>query len=442
MNKIILHIDFDSFFASVEQQYRPEMQGKPLGVTAQNGRNAVIAASKEAKKLGVTGGMSRFDALKLCPTMQFVSADFPKYWEISKKFIAICKDYSPFIEVFSIDELFLDVTMTAHLFGGVFPLVKHLKDRIRKEIGEHITVSVGISYNKLLAKLGSGLKKPDGVVSIKPSQVPYIYSMAKLQDICGIGPRIEKRLNQMGIYTLTQLSQTPLTSLLAEFGQVEGTFLFHVGKGIDMRDVISFTITQEAKSISRNYCLPKNEYNSRIVLQNVYELCEELGIKLRRLGKRARHVGFALRGRNSIARQRTFSHYMDNGKDLFTMLLFLVQQTTYVSLTMANQDGWPYGKEDTASVEFVWQHFFSDLGYVRQISVWVSYLANKEQTSQHMFYDNMKYENVVRVIDVLNEKYGDHTIRNGFLMYADKLTTVPNGFMADRYERVKLAQEG
>jgi DNA polymerase IV len=442
MRSIILHIDFDSFFASVEQQYHPEYRGKPLGVTARNGRNCIIAASREAKRLGIGTGSRRHDALKLCPTMSFVQADFNKYWEISQKFLAICKDFSPFVEVFSIDELFMDVTMTAHLFGGVHALIQKVKDRIRDEIGEYITVSVGISYNKLLAKLGSGLKKPDGIVEIKPSQVPYIYRIATLQDICGIGRRIEKRLNQMGIYTLTQLSATPLHSLIAEFGDVEGHFLYNAGRGKDTSVVKPFSVIDEAKSISRNYCLPQNEYNDRIVLQNLYELCEELGIKLRRLNKKARHVGFVLRGQGNVMIQRTFHHYSDDGKDIFDLLMLLIQQTSYVpdEANMTHELSWPAMETNIPLGNSAWKHLFSELGYVRQISVWVSYLLDKDQITQHMFFDNPKREQVVHMVDIINEKYGDHTIRNGFLLYADKLTTVPNGYMADRYERMKLAQ--
>lgn len=419
MRQSILHIDFDSFFASVEQQYHPELRGKPLGVTARNGRNCIIAASREAKKLGIGTGSRRHDALRICPTMAFIPADFTKYWEISQLFLKICKDFSPFIEVFSIDELFMDITMTAHLFGGPHALIQQLKIRIGKEIGEYITVSVGLSHNKLLAKLGSGLKKPDGLVEITRAQVPYVYKIAKLQDICGIGFRIERRLNQMGIFTLTQLSRTPLSALVAEFGNVEGNFLYNAGRGVDTARVKPFTVIDEAKSVSRNYCLPHNEYDNRIVMQNVYELCEELGIKLRRLKKKARHAGLSLRGLENFAVHRTVDYYFNSGKELFNLLQYLIHKNA------------PYTDNLTA-----------ELGYVRQMSVWVSYLQDTNKLTMNMFHDNEHYERVIKIVDVLNEKYGDHTIRNGFLLYADKLTTVPNGFMADRYERVKLASSG
>ena len=163
MEKIILHIDFDSFFASVEQQHNPLFRNKPLGVTATNGRSCIIASSREAKKLGIGTATRVYDAKRICPDIALTGADFRKYWVESQKFINICKDFSPFVEVFSIDELFMDITKTAHLFGGTDALIQKLKHRIAREIGEYITVSIGISYNKLLAKLGSGFQKLNGV---------------------------------------------------------------------------------------------------------------------------------------------------------------------------------------------------------------------------------------------------------------------------------------
>lgn len=410
MQRLILHIDFDSFFASVEQQYHPEFRNRPLGVTATNGRNCIIASSREAKRLGIGTGSRVHDARKICPTIALAPANFVKYWEISKKFIAICKDYSPYVEVFSIDELFMDITLTAHLFGGVYPMIAEIKKRIASEIGEFITVSIGISHNRLLAKLASGLKKPNGVVEIKKDQVEQVYKVAKLTDVCGIGERIRVRLNAMGIYNLLQLRRAPLTALIAEFGNVEGHALKNIGLGIDVTLITPFTQAPEVKSVGRNFCLPYNQYDKRIVLQEVYELCEEVGIKLRRLHKKARTVGVSLRGTYMIHGRKTFSTYLMTGRDLFYACLNSIHNTL---------------PED---------------GYTRQIGVWAASLNDEDKVPSSLFTKDRSWDRLIRVIDTLNDKFGDHTIRNGFLLYADKLTTVPNGYLADKYERVKLAQ--
>lgn len=418
MTKTIFHIDFDSFFASCEQQFNPALRGKPIGVTATNGRTCIIAASREAKKLGISSPSRLWEAQQLVPDLIPVPAHFDEYWEISKKFISIVKNYSPFVEVFSLDEVFMDVTKTAHFYGGIPNLITEIKLRLKEEIGEYITASIGVSHNKLLAKLASGMKKPNGVQYITPATLLEAYDMCKLTDICGIGSRIEARLNLIGVTTLLELRQTPVDLLKREFGVVEGEFLYQVGQGIDQRPIIPYYDPITVKSVGRNYCLPRNEYDSTVVLQNIYELCEEIGIKLRRLEKSARTVGIYLRGSQDIFVRKTYHQYINTGKDLFSFLLYLLNGT---------KPAIPYTL-----------NYMSTKDYVRQISVWVGSLEDEKNTPLSLFEDNRKQEKLAETIDAINEKFGNHTIRNGFLLYADKLTTKPNGFMADKYERVQI----
>ena len=423
-DRIILHIDFDSFFASVEQQFRPEFRNKPLGVTAANGRTCIIASSREAKKLGIKTGARTYEAIKICPKLKLVKADFVKYLEVSKKFLNICKDYSPFVELFSIDELFIDITKTLHLFEGTYGIISAIKNRIRREIGEYITVSIGISYNKLLAKLASGLKKPDGVFEIDRNNVDKVYEKAELTDVCGIGDRIKIRLNKIGIYSLLELRSASTHILQKEFGNVYSNILKNIGMAKDDNPVVPYTNPVGVKSVGRNYCLPKNEYHKRVVLQNLFELCEEVGIKLRRLGKKARTVGVSLRGNMSLGGRQTYSMYMDTGREIFRACVDILRDAPLFTLTPA--------------LSPLWERVRVRENFVRQISVWVSNLENKENIQPSLF-DSGKQNSLQKTIDEINERFGDHTIRNAFLLYADKLTTVPNGYMADKYERTKLA---
>ena len=417
MDRKILHIDFDSFFASVEQQYHPEFRGKPLGVTATNGRTCIIASSREAKRLGIKTGDRTWEVLPKCPNLILVPADFNKYYEVSKKFLNIAKDFSPIVELFSIDEVFIDITAIEHLFGDIQNMIQKIKERIRVEIGEYITVSVGISHNKLLAKLASGIAKRlpagrQGVFEINSQNFEEVYKNAKLTDVCGIGERIQSRLNKLGIYNLFALRKTPIELLKSEFGNIEANFLKDLSMGIDQSPVVPYTIAPETKSIGRNYCLPKNEYSKRIVLQNVFELCEEIGIRLRGLEKSGRTVSLFLGGYEDIGRRKTVSDYIDKGNDIFSVCeLILNEYPTF---------------------------FKSNKYYIRQISISVSNLMDNENLTLSLF-NKPKISKVTDTIDKINEKFGDHTIRNGFLLYSDKLTTVPNGYMADNYERVKLA---
>ena len=262
----VLHIDFDSFFASVEQQDNPVLRNKPLGVTATNGRTCIIASSREAKKLGIKTGSRTYEAFQICPDLKLVSANFVKYFDVSKKFLKICQNFSPDVELFSVDEVFMDVTLTNHLFDGTYKMINRMKKEIQEKIGEYITVSIGISHNKLLAKLASGINKPDGIFEITKNNLEAVYSRSELTDVCGIGNRIKLRLNKIGIYTLIQLRNAPINILKQEFGDFEGHFLKNIGLGIDSDSLSSFTSSPDVKSVGRNYCLPKNEYNKTVIL--------------------------------------------------------------------------------------------------------------------------------------------------------------------------------
>src|SRR3989344_638537 len=134
MLSVILHIDFDSFFASCEQQFDSNLRGRPIGVTAANGRTCIIAASREAKKFGVKNVTRVWEAKKICPEIITIPAHFEKYWEITQKFLNICKDYSPYVELFSLDEVFIDITATENLFGGRYEIIERIKQRIKEEI--------------------------------------------------------------------------------------------------------------------------------------------------------------------------------------------------------------------------------------------------------------------------------------------------------------------
>lgn len=406
VQKIILHIDFDSFFASCEQQDHPEFRNKPLGVTAHNGRTCIVAASREAKKIGIKSPSRTYEAIKICPNLKLTSAHFVRYLEISKEFLKICQRYSPFVELFSIDEVFMDITLTGHLFGGPDEMAKKIKSEIKEKIGEFVTVSVGISYNKLLAKLASGINKPNGVFEITKNNLNEVYEKSELTDICGIGERIKKRLNKIGIYNLLQLRSASLPLLISEFGPAEAGFLHRVGLGEDNSRLNFFTRAPIAKSVGRNYCLPKNEYDKTVVLQNIYELCEEVCLKLRRLKKKARSIGFYVAGDASQHGRKTYTKYFDTGKEMFDLLnkLFNLDQ----------------------------------FKYVRRVGISVFNLEDINNVPLSLF-DISKKDKIKTVIDKINDKFGDHTIRNGFLLYSDKLTTVPNGFMADKYERTRLA---
>ena len=212
MTRVILHADLNSFFARAEQQTNPILRGKPVGVVKAKGRTCIIAASVEAKKYGVTTGCRVNDAKKLCPQIILVPADFDKYSDISHRFIKICADYSPSCEVFSLDECFIDVTQTEKFWGHVFNIAFEIKNRIREEIGDYITCSIGVSHNKLLAKLASGK------VEIKAEKIDLIITKAELNTLAGDKKKMKKYANQVDFF----FGEAPLMPFI---GKTLGTIL-------------------------------------------------------------------------------------------------------------------------------------------------------------------------------------------------------------------------
>lgn len=394
--RIIVHVDFDSFFASCEQQNNFKLRNKPIAVTSANGATAIIAASIEAKKMGVKSRDRSYRALEDCPSLIIVKANFWLYANISKKLLVIAKEFSPYIQVFSIDELFMDITETEKLFGGVSNLIKMFKLKIKKEIGEYITASFGISYNKLLAKLASGLNKPDGICEITSENLMDIYKKCELSDICGIGVKIKERLNKIGVYRLVDLKKISLLNLINEFGEAKGNFLYNCGLGLGDEYISILDKKTDVKSIGRQYCLSENTYDLKIVKENIFELCEEITLKLRNINKQARTIGFSLAGNEYYHSTRNMGNYFSDPNILFKVCDYYLKK---------------------------WRP-----NMVRKISVWVSNLTDDNFVPLSFFeYDN-KIRLVQKTVDRINERFGDYTIRRASLMNALKLKTVPNGF--------------
>ncbi len=266
MQRTIIHVDLNSFFATAEQQANPALRGKPVGIIKAKGRACIIAASVEAKRCGVGTGSNVYDAKKLCPEIILVPADFDKYADISFRFIDICKSYSPTCEVFSLDECFIDVTETekfwpdlpsraslvqmamfdlgtfqrGSLGRGVANIVFELKKRLRAEIGDYMTCSVGISENRLLAKLASDQIKPDGLFWITDENKLKILDKSKLMDVCGLGFGLHHHLLKLGIDNFVKLRSCPLPFLQKHFGPFWSIHLYNICRGLDNTPVTPY----------------------------------------------------------------------------------------------------------------------------------------------------------------------------------------------------------
>ena len=285
MLKIILCVDMDAFFASVEQQTNPDLKGKPIAVTGAGARTIITTASYEARAYGVKTGMTLHDAKKLCPHIIFVVGDNKKYAYICGRLEEICLRFSPDIEIYSIDEVFLDITGSYHLYGNPEELARTIKKTVKNELS--INCTIGIGPNILIAKLASDLAKPDGLRWIGEDNLASVLETLPVKKLWGIGSHTEEKLRDMGVRTCGELARTPLSLLTNKFG-VLGERLQEMGKGTLHRPLE--LVTPEPKSIGHSTTFPKDLWKREEIDPQLLLLSEKVGRRARRYGYKGRKV--------------------------------------------------------------------------------------------------------------------------------------------------------
>lgn len=251
MKKIIMHIDMDAFFASIEQNRKPWLRGKPVGVTGNpDGRSVIATASYEARVFGVKSGMPLGTAKRLCPEIILVQSDFDEYIRISKELINLLSFFSPAVEEFSVDEAFLDLTYVVKDFDEAYKLGSIIKKSVREKF--NLACTIGISFNKLLAKVAVKLSKPDGLKMIRYDEVQSILEPLPVGKITGIGRKTELTLKEkFNVETIGQLQKISLNELIAVF-HTYGKFLYNTSLGIDTSLVITAVDREDARSIGNS----------------------------------------------------------------------------------------------------------------------------------------------------------------------------------------------
>ena len=278
MNRVILHIDMDAFYASVEQMDHPALKGKPVIVGGSSNRGVVCAASYEARKFGVRSAMPIFQARKKCPSGIYLPVRMARYQEVSGEVMDILAEFSPLVEQVSVDEAYMDISGIDRAMGS--PTKTGL--RIKRSIWEatSLTCSIGIAPNKFLAKIASDLEKPDGLTLIEPEEVlPFIASLP-IRKVPGVGEKTVGRLGELGIHVLGDVKKIGESLLLERIGKF-GSRLLDLSKGIDESSVVPY---KEPKSISSEETLGKDT-NDMDVLKKVLLMQSEL------VGRRARAKG-------------------------------------------------------------------------------------------------------------------------------------------------------
>ena len=422
----ILHIDFNSYFASAEQQKNLKLRGKPVGVIKAEGRTVIIAASVEAKRRGVKTGMPVWEAKRLCPEIILAPADFDSYDKMTRRFARICRRFSDRVELFSLDEVFLDATETAHLFGGSWKLALHLKKVIREELGEWMKVSVGIAKNKLLAKLASDMEKPDGLVEITDENQDICLGKASFDQICGIGRRLEERLREIGITQLLQIRLMPQGCLLASFGPHWSKELVRMAWGKDDSSVVPGRELGLPKSVSRTYTLRREIFDKEEILAVVRNLVEEAAEKLRRARMAGRQFGLMIRGRGSSSRVSKMPPSIYSQSDVL-----LVTRKSYTSdpLTVFRELKRLFEKRR-------WQ------APVRFLGVWISLLAEESALADCFFPEARRRKLILAAQDRINQRFGNYTLFPASLLRTKIIMPEVNGYLGDERIRQKMERSG
>jgi DNA polymerase-4 len=232
---VILHVDLDAFYASVEQRDRPELRGRPVLVGGPSRRGVVLAASYEARPFGCKSAMPMAQAIKLCPNAVVVEPRMRAYVAVSEKFRDVLDHFTPLVEPISIDEAFLDVSGTERLHGPAPAVARAIKERVRSEL--QLTASVGVAAVKFVAKIASDLGKPDGLVVVAPAETRAFLAPLPIERLFGVGPKTAHQLRNIGLETLGQIARHPLEALAARFGAEHAAQLQALARGDDLRRV-------------------------------------------------------------------------------------------------------------------------------------------------------------------------------------------------------------
>jgi DNA polymerase IV len=301
--RVILHVDMDAFYASVEQRDHPELASQPVVVGGAGSRGVVAAASYEVRRFGVHSAMPMREALRRCPQAVVIAPRFKRYREVSGQVFEVFRDFTDLVEGLSLDEAFLDVTGSVGLFGSGEDMAREIKKRIRDRTG--LSASVGVSHNKLLAKLASDMQKPDGLTRIRPEDVRTMLDPLPVGRLFGVGPKTGARLEEQGIFTLGQLRTAPESVLWPLFRRETRKYQDRAA-GIDERPVVS---DAPEKQISSEETFDVDIRDHKELQERLAQLADRTTARLRAKQFKAGMVSIKVRRRDfeTYTRQKSFN---------------------------------------------------------------------------------------------------------------------------------------
>jgi len=328
MNRKIIHVDMDAFFASVEQRDNPGLRGRPVAVGSDGPRGVVSTASYEARRYGVRSAMSVAKARRLCPELVVVPSGYERYKDVSRSIHDIFREYTDIVEPLSLDEAFLDVTANKPGIELASDIAREIRRKIRERLW--LTASAGVSYNKFLAKVASECRKPDGQFVIHPDKALGFIDGMRIEDFWGVGPKIALQMHRMGIFTGLQLRQCSRGHLVEVFGK-QGAVYYDFARGIDLRPVESVHVR---KSVGCEHTLMEDISRRSAVVIELYHVVIELVDRLHRTGFEGCTLTLKVKFQDfeQITRSVTRPKCLRTKSDILPLAKMLMGQVEYSSL--------------------------------------------------------------------------------------------------------------
>jgi DNA polymerase-4 len=316
----ILHVDMDAFYALASLLSRPELKGTPVIIAGGGNRGVVLSATYEARKFGVASAMPLSRARRLCPQATVVAPDYARYERISRAVMAVFASVTPIVEPLSLDEAFLDVSGARRRLGSPRQIAQRIRDTIADEQG--ITCSVGVATTKFIAKLASGLAKPDGLLVVPEAEVVGFLHQLPVGALWGVGDRTEEALQRLGLHTVADIAHTPLDTLRRALGDNAGPALYALAWGRDSRPV---TPTRRERSIGADETFSFDVDDPAFIHRELLRLSDRTAARVRAAGMVGRTISIKVRFSDftTITRSRTLRDPTDVSRDIYATALAL-----------------------------------------------------------------------------------------------------------------------
>ncbi|OCL25544.1 DNA polymerase IV [Orenia metallireducens] len=315
----IIHVDMDAFYASIEQRDNPKLKGKPVIIGGKSKRGVVSTASYEARRYGVHSAMPIIKARQLCPHGTYLQGDHLKYKEVSNQIREIFYRYTDLVEPLALDEAFLDVKGN---YKNSIRIAKEIKREIKEEL--NLTASIGVSYNKYLAKLASDFDKPSGFKIISPFDAQDIIFPLDVNNLWGVGPKTEKRLKELGFYKISDIAKGDRSLLIREFGK-KGYQLYKLAQGEDNRKV---TPPGLPKSLGKETTFKYDTKDKGVLRGYLKSLSEEVANRVRNKEVKGKTITLKVKYENfeELSRSRTIEGYISTQEDIYRLAEILLEE--------------------------------------------------------------------------------------------------------------------